>query len=758
MSNPLTGNTERLILVVEDSRMQAQMLCFHLEEAGFSWLLAENGKQALELLRAHRPALIVAEVALPELDGFELARQIKADENLNHIPLILLTVLTDGMEVLRGLECGADNFITKPYEPAYLLARINYLLANRPLCEQGKSPAGLELEFNGKRHLITAERRQILDLWLSTCEQYVQLNRHLHAREKDLKSTSNRLSVLHDIAVTISQSLDLDEILQAAPKKLQATLNVEVAAIFLQEEEGLVLRAHRHLPKSMLRDLATTNLAQSQLAEICRQGEVALHPLSPALFATPGEALPSAAPTKRAEPYLAGLIFMFVPLKAKKTVSGLLVVGPFDPLGAVNEMNQELMEAIANQLAVAVENARLYEAAQKARQQAEAANQAKDGFLALVSHELRAPLNAILGWTSALLNKAVDDEVRRRALETIERSARTQTQLIEDLLDMARAVSGKLRLEVRPVDLSDVINAALDVMRPAAEAKAIDLRVQLRAKDDIITGDPDRLQQVFWNLLSNAIKFTPNNGVVEIKLERADPHVQITVRDTGKGIVPEFLPYVFERFRQADSSNTRRHSGLGLGLALVKQLVELHGGTVQAESAGTGQGATFTVMLPVRAVRAQTAGTTQEMLALKGIKTDKRMLLAGLTILVVDDEPDAREVVTAVLEHYGADVLSVNSAAEALDLLRKVKPPERPDVIVSDIAMPGEDGYALIRQVRALPATHGGSIPAVALTAFGRSGDRVRALTAGFQMHVPKPVEAAELALVIANLARRNLQ
>lgn len=753
MSNPLTENTDRMILVVEDNRTQAQVLCYHLEQAGFSWLVAENGRQALDLLRTHCPALIVAEVDLPELDGFEFARQIKATENLNQIPLILVTTLTDGLEALRGLECGADNLVTKPYEPAYLLTQINYLLTNQPLRQQDNSQAGLALEFKGKRHLITAQRRQLLDLWLSACEQSVRNNRDLHAREKDLKSTSRRLSVLHDIAVTISQSLDLDEILQAAPEKLHATLNVEVAAIFLQEEEELGLRAHRHLPKRMLHDLATTDLAQSRLEEICRQGEVALQPLSPDLLAKPGEATP-----ERAAPYLVGLIFMLVPLKAKKTVSGLLLVGPFDPLGAVNEMNQELMEAIANQLAVAVENARLYEAAQKARQQAEAANQAKDGFLALVSHELRAPLNAILGWTSALLHKAVADDVRRRALETIERSARTQTQLIEDLLDMARAVSGKLRLEVRPVDLSDVINAALEVVRPAAEAKGIDLQVQLRAKDDIITGDPDRLQQVFWNLLSNAIKFTPNNGTVEIKLERADPHVQITVRDNGKGITPAFLPYVFERFRQADSSNTRRHSGLGLGLALVKQLVELHGGTVQGESAGEGQGATFTVMLPVRAVRMHNAGTTQEMLALKGIKTNKRMLLAGLTILVVDDEPDAREVVTAVLEHYGADVLPVNSAAEALELLRKVKPPERPDVLVSDIAMPGEDGYALIRQVRALPATQGGNIPAVALTAFGRSGDRVRALTAGFQMHVPKPVEAAELALVIANLARRNLQ
>jgi signal transduction histidine kinase/ActR/RegA family two-component response regulator len=757
MLNALIGEAERLILVVEDSPTQAQMLCFHLEEAGFSCLLAENGKQALELLKTQKPLLIVADVVMPEMDGFEMSRQIKADEQLKQIPIILTTALADSSDVIRGLECGADNFLTKPYEPQYLLTRINYLLANRILQEHDKMQVGLELEFNGKRHLITSERRQILDLLLSTYEQCMQINQNLHAREKDLKSTGARLSVLYDIAVRINQSLNLDEILAATLETLHTALNVEVSAIFLHEEEnGLLLKAQRALPKDLLQRLPRLNLAQSQLNEICRKGEVALRPLSSELLATPKQT-PSNNESGQAETYLEGLTFMFVPLKAKDTIRGLLLVGPFDPLGSASDLNQELMEGIANQLAVAVENARLYEAAQKARQQAEASNQAKDDFLALISHELRTPLNAILGWTSALLNKAVDDELRQRALETIERSARTQAQLIEDLLDMARAVSGKLKLEVRPVDLGDVINAALDVMRPAAEAKSIDLQMHLHAKDDIITGDPDRLQQVIWNLLSNAIKFTPNGGKVQIKLERADPYIQITVHDNGKGIAREFLPFVFDRFRQADGSSTRRHGGLGLGLALVRQLVELHGGTVQAQSAGENQGATFIVMLPVRAVRMNTAGDTQEMLALKGIKTDKRMLLAGLTILVVDDELDARELVTAVLEQYGADVMSVGSAAEALGLLKKVKPPERPDVLVSDIAMPGEDGFALIRQIREMPATQGGNIPAVAVTAFGRSSDRVRALAAGFQMHVPKPVEPAELALVIANLARRIL-
>ena len=756
MLTPPSGEAERLILVVEDSPTQAQMLCYHLEEAGFACLIAANGKQALELLQTQKPLLIVADVVMPEIDGFEMSRQIKADAALKHIPIILITALADSTDVIRGLECGADNFITKPYEPPYLLKRINNLLANRLLLEHDKTQIGLELEFNGKRHLITSERRQILDLLLSTYEQCLQINHNLHAREKDLKSTTARLSALHDIAVTISQSLNLDEILEATLKKLHSSFMVEVSAVFLlEEEDSLKLRAQRSLPQALLQRLAGRNLAQSHFNEICRKGEVVCHPLNTALLHDAQTS--STQPAACEEAYLEGLTFLFVPLKTKETIRGVLLVGPFDPLGSASDLNRELMEGIANQLAIAVDNARLYEAAQKARQQAETSNQAKDGILALVSHELRTPLNAILGWTSALLNKSVDDDLRRRALETIERSARTQAQLIDDLLDMARAVSGKLQLEVRPVDLGDVINAALEVVRPAADAKSIEVQVNLKTKGDIITGDPDRLQQVVWNLLSNAIKFTPTGGKVEVKLERADPYIQITLRDNGKGIAPEFLPHVFDRFWQADSSSTRRYGGLGLGLSLVRQLVELHGGTVQAQSAGENQGTTFVVMLPVRAVRQRSSSDTQEMLTLKGIKTDKRLLLAGLTILVVDDELDARELVTAVLEQYGADVMSVGSAAEALDLLKKVKAPERPDVIVSDIAMPGEDGFALMRQIRSLPAAQGGNIPAVAVTAFGRSGDRVRALAAGFQMHVPKPVEPAELALVIANLARRIL-
>jgi len=381
----------------------------------------------------------------------------------------------------------------------------------------------------------------------------------------------------------------------------------------------------------------------------------------------------------------------------------------------------------------------------QAREMAEAANRSKDEFLALVSHELRAPLNAMLGWARILKTRKVDETVQARAIEIIERSAQSQQQLIEDLLDTARIITGKLRLEVMPVDLMPVIEAAVDVVRPAAEAKGIVIGLALDAQPGIVTGDPGRLQQVVWNLLSNAVKFTPQGGRVTVQLARVDPHVQLAVYDTGRGITAESLPYVFDRFHQGDSSNTRRYSGLGLGLSLVRHLVELHGGTISAESAGEGQGAAFTLNLPLRAVR------TERRSQISNEAPDFQAALVGLQVLVVDDETDARELVTAVLEQYGARVTAVASAAEALAVITS-NLGALPDVIVSDIGMPGEDGYSLIRRVRELDVEYGRQIPAIALTAYGRATDRIRALSAGFQTHVPKPVEPVELAMVIASV------
>jgi PAS domain S-box-containing protein len=416
------------------------------------------------------------------------------------------------------------------------------------------------------------------------------------------------------------------------------------------------------------------------------------------------------------------------------------------------ESDMRLLQLAADRIALAIEQTRLYEVEQRARRQAEESNRMKDEFLALVSHELRSPLSAMLGYARLLRFGRLDAQRVKNAVDVIERSGRAQTQLIDDLLDTARIISGKLRLEVGAVDLVAVIEGAVQTIYPAADAKNITIRTDLHSKVGQITGDAERLQQVVWNLLSNAVKFTPAGGSVETRLERIDPHICITVSDTGKGISSDFLPYVFDRFRQADISSSRRYGGLGLGLALVKYLVELHGGTIEAMSAGEGKGATFKVLLPVRAV-SWTLGEAEP----PPVTTvsAERPALAGVRALVVDDEDDARELLKTVIAQYGADVVAAQSAAEAYALITTMPEEKRPNVILTDLGMPDEDGYSLLRRLREWEHEHGVFIPAVALTAYGRSEDRMRALLAGFQMHVSKPVEPDELAVIVASILRR---
>ncbi|HEX5873271.1 MAG TPA: ATP-binding protein [Pyrinomonadaceae bacterium] len=396
---------------------------------------------------------------------------------------------------------------------------------------------------------------------------------------------------------------------------------------------------------------------------------------------------------------------------------------------------------------------RLLSSEKLARNEAERANRLKDEFLATVSHELRNPLNAILGWSHMLRLGKLTPANAERAVETIYRNAKSQAQLVADLLDVSRIISGKLRLDVRAVDLLYIVNAAIDSIRPAADAKSIRVQTMLDPAAAPISGDADRLQQVVWNLLTNAVKFTPKGGRIQVKLQRVDSHVEIVVRDSGVGISKEFLPHVFDRFRQADASSTRIHGGLGLGLSIVHQLVDLHGGAVTVHSEGEGKGATFTVTLPFVAV----AGDQKEAEAVHPAQSDEILSfdglpsLQGLRILVVDDEPDTRELIEEVLKECGAEVITSPSAAEALAALEKNKP----DVLVSDLGMPDEDGYSLISKVRALPPERGGNIPAAALTAYARSEDRMRVLRSGFQFHLPKPVDSAELVTVIASLAGR---
>ncbi|KAB8335115.1 PAS domain S-box protein [Scytonema tolypothrichoides VB-61278] len=403
------------------------------------------------------------------------------------------------------------------------------------------------------------------------------------------------------------------------------------------------------------------------------------------------------------------------------------------------------------------ERDRLLQAEQKARTTAEAANRLKDEFLAVLSHELRSPLNAMLGWLTIMRTENLDEETTARALETIERNARAQAQLVEDLLDVSRIIQGKLRLNARTVDLLPAIEAAIDTVNPAALAKNIQLQPVLDPDAGPVFGDSDRLQQIVWNLLSNAIKFTPKGGRVQIRLSRVHSHVEIVVSDTGKGISPEFLPYVFERFRQADSSTTRSFGGLGLGLSIARHLVELHGGSVDVESPGEGQGATFTVKLPLSPVSSKIQQPRVHPTVGGSLPFDCTPQLDGLRILVVDDEVDARELLIQILVECGAEVVAVDSADEVIAALKEQTSDSRFDILISDIGMPRQDGYALLRRVRALKSNEGGRIPAIALTAYARAEDRKAAFLAGFQSHVAKPVEPGELIAVIGNLTGRSM-
>ena len=384
--------------------------------------------------------------------------------------------------------------------------------------------------------------------------------------------------------------------------------------------------------------------------------------------------------------------------------------------------------------------------AERARAEAEAANRMKDEFLATLSHELRTPLTSLLGWSSVLREAKRDEKVLNQGLEAIDRNARVQAQLIDDLLDVSRIVSGKLNLDVRPLDISSVTRAAINVVRPAADAKNIKLDYSAEPGVGAISADSARLHQIVWNLLSNAVKFTPQGGQIMIRIEQDGPHAKITVKDTGQGIDAEFLPRVFDRFRQADSSTTRSFGGLGLGLAIVRHLVELHGGTVSAESEGVGKGATFSATFPLLTGRTEPIAHSGETCAPEILSLD------GLRVLLVDDEAEAREIISTVIGRTGAEVKTCISASEALVKLVEW----RPDVILSDIAMPEEDGYSFIGKVRSLPREKGGETPAAALTAYARDEDRVQALAAGYQMHIAKPIGASQLVTMVAKLAGRE--
>jgi PAS domain S-box-containing protein len=587
--------------------------------------------------------------------------------------------------------------------------------------------------------------------------------------EKKLQQQTEVVKTINRIGQLLSAELDQHKLVQAvtdAATELTGAhfgsffynvLNEEGASYMLYTMAGVPRSAFEHFPMPRATDLFGPTFRGEGTIRIDDVKKDSRYGKSSPYFGMPPGHLPVVS-------YLA----VPVATRSGEVIGGLFFGHP--ETARFTETHERIIEGLAAQAAIAMDNARLYERAQQsilererllrseqeARLFAESASRTKDEFLGLLSHELRTPLNAILGW-SRMLSMPLDTETFARAVESIERNAKLQSRLIDDMLDISRIISGKLRLDAQPTDLTIVINAAVDTLRPAAEAKNIRIYVVLDYSAGLVLGDPTRLQQVVWNLLSNAIKFTPRHGSVQISLNRSESHLEISVSDTGIGIEQEFLPFVFDRFRQADSTSSKKYGGLGLGLSIVRHLVEMHGGIVDAANREDLQGAVFSVKLPVMAINSKSppplAETETETHSNgKKLDFDCSASIKGTKILVVDDEPDARQLMSAILEQCGAEIKVAENAAQALSLIDEY----RPDILISDIGMPETDGFELIKKIREKEKGSGKRLPAVALTAFARAEDRLKALSAGYNMHIPKPVEPTELIVVIANLTETN--
>ncbi len=806
------------VLHVDDNEANRYIVSRMLRNAGFEVMESSTGEAGLQFAREKQPDLIILDVKLPDIDGFEVCRRIKANPATASIPVLHLSAkFVKSEDKAQGLEGGADAYLAQPVEQIELIATIKALLRIRKAEESALALArewkttfdaisdgvclldkeGKIIRYNrGFQFLLQSyhlgndfnmpyspvpiewlrdeESSQnvisVVEELLEKKENFLlqelfpHLNNLLNATSKvnifsliqetktresrDLQLGERWFSVTADpmfdrqenftgavyIVADITDRVKAQEALRVSEERFRLLLeNVEDYAIFFLDIDGRVIRW----------SAGAERIFGYQSSEILGKfGSIIFTPEDLERGADRQE-LTIALAEGRAEDERWHL---------RKNGSRFWGSGMVTPLRDDTDRLRgfvKIMRDFTDRKRAEDERNSLLAREQEARAQAETANRMKDEFLATLSHELRSPLNAMLGWAQLLNSRRFDEQIFTKAIDIIERTARVQAQLVDDLLDVSRIIQGKLLLNVRPVELATIIGAVLDTIRPAAQAKEIELQSFLDPASGLVTGDSDRLQQVIWNLISNAIKFTPNGGRVEVRLEKVDSQVQVTIKDTGKGISADFVPYVFERFRQADSSMTRAYNGLGLGLAIVRHLVELHGGTVRAESEGDGLGATFIVSFPMMPVHNQEEESEQVPSEIN--TSENSPSLDGLRVLLVDDDPDTRFFLSTALTQWGAKAIEASSVNEAMKALAKWKP----DVLISDIGMPEEDGYSLIRKVRSLSAEQGGLIPAAALTAYARTEDRTRSLLEGFQIHVSKPVEPNELAAVIATLAGR---
>jgi signal transduction histidine kinase len=685
------SQTKVNILLVDDTPDKLLSLEAVLEDLGQNIVRAYSGREALREVLQHEFAVILLDVNMPGMDGFETAALIRQRKNSEHVPIIFITAFDDDMHVTRGYSLGAVDYITAPVVPDVLRTKVTVFVELFVKTEQVRRQADIL-----RRRASQLQKLAAASIAIHSATSVESLLQIVTDTARDLIGSHQGISLL------VLEAGDS----QRLPKTVSVTSFSDRYAPW---------RARR----LQLDRIATTIVAQSRAVVRMTTSELLEHPDWEIVRMSD---IPPVAGGMLAAPLLRRL---------DGTSMGVIYVADRDG-GDFTHDDEAIIIQLAQMASTAVENM-LFAAERET-------NRIKDEFLATLSHELRTPLNAILGWTQLLRSEELNEDALH-GVDVIERNAKAQTKLIEDLLDVSRITTGKMTIRVKPISLIAVIRTALEVVQPSAETKGITLESDLDAALDSINGDGDRLQQVVWNLLSNAIKFTPKGGVVKVSLcadhSAGEPRAQIRVVDNGPGISAEFLPHVFDRFRQADSTSTRSHGGLGIGLTIVRYVVELHGGDVHAESEGEGKGSVFIVNLP------RNAAVTPSRVPLrqKPLPKANELDLSGLRVLIIDDEPDAREMVSRVLTLAGAQVIQTESVVEALAAFAK----HRPELIISDIAMPDQDGYDLIRQIRELSPAEGGHVPAIALTAYAREEDRARAMAAGFGMHVAKPIEPADL-------------
>jgi len=726
------------ILMVDDSPTNLLALESILRAPDRNLIRASSGEDALRYLLDNDAAVVLLDVYMPGIDGLQTAELIRGREKSRDIPIIFLTANTTGHTHLsRGYSLGAVDYIVKPIEPAILRSKVNVFVELFKKARQIKRQARLLEQQNEEIRSANLERLRML------------------------------ITLGHELAAEHEPNAVLKRFCRSAQRIIDAE---EVTVAMLGDDEQTPRHFFRCDAKGKIR-------SKGEIPDVIQK---ALHRViierAPVRLDDSNDGLLDEANADLIQSFLGA------PIISASTTRGWFYLLNRRGADEFSESDEKLAATFANHLAVAYENATLYAELQNqttelrmemavrkqaeeerarllireqaAREEAEAANRNKDEFLATLSHELRTPLTAILGWSHLVRTKKLNDGEINRALDTIERNARSQSQLIDDLLDVSRIITGKLSIDRGRVNLAKVIEAALDATRPLAEAKLITFKNGTADKECFVLGDPTRLQQVFWNLFSNAVKFTPNGGHVNIEATTVHSRISVSVVDTGIGIKPEFVPFIFDRFRQADGSTTREHGGLGLGLAIVRHLVELHGGTVSVESDGIDCGATFTVTIPVAVedmiLETPEIETTRPQPV--ELNTLGGRVLDGIKVLVVDDEPDSRDLLMTILTSCGSDVRCSDSAANAmLEFAQWI-----PDLLVSDIGMPNEDGYTFIRKVRSLESNQARQVPAVALTAYATDEDRSQALSAGFQLHVAKPIEPESFVSSLASVLERR--